>query len=135
MSDTPDKGRELQQYREQMRQLHQSLDEKLARGDDPTAELRDKLQQVKTVIEASEYNQEVYNRTTDLLSEITSVAIAIIQNDKAKAYQQQAFKATQEVSKLSKALNKRHMQYARALQKQQQAQRAEKSNRRSAEKA
>lgn len=135
MSDTPDKGRELQQYREQMRQLHQSLDEKLARGDDPTAELRDKLQQVKTVIEASEYNQEVYNRTIDLLSEITSVAIAIIQNDKAKAYQQQAFKATQEVSKLSKALNKRHMQYARALQKQQQAQRAEKSNRRSAEKA
>src|SRR5258708_7357482 len=45
------------------------------------------------------------------------------------AYQQQASKAIQEVSKLSKAVNKRLMQYARALQKQQQAQRTEKSKR------
>ncbi len=53
MSDTSNK--QVQYYHEQIRQLRHDLGEKLAHSIDPTAEIKDKLQQIQTIIEAPDF--------------------------------------------------------------------------------
>ena len=117
MSDTLDK--QAQRYREQMRQLQHALAEKLAHNIDPTAEIRDKLRQVHTIIEAPELPQDMYDQVTNLISEVRSAAVIIMQHDEAKAYYQQALNALQESKRLNSAANKKLKQYALSLQKRQ----------------
>lgn len=117
MSDTLNK--QAQHYREQVRQLRHDLDEKLAHNIDPTAEIRDKLQQVQTIIAASELPQEMYDQVTSLISEVRSAAVTILQHDEAEAYHQQALNALDESTRLNGAANKKLKQYALSLQKRQ----------------
>ncbi len=117
MSDTSNK--QVQHYREQIRQLRHDLGEKLAHRIDPTAEIKDKLQQIQTIIEAPELPQEMYDHVMNLISEVRSAVVTIMQHAEAKAYHQQALNALQESKRLNSAANKKLKQYALSLQKRQ----------------
>ncbi len=117
MSDISNK--QVQHYREQMRQLRHDLEEKLMHSVDPTAEIKNKLQRVQTILEAPEFPQEMYDQATSLISEVRSAVVTILQHDEAKAYHQQALNALQESKRLNSAANKKLKQYALSLQKRQ----------------
>ncbi len=117
MSDTSNK--QVQHYREQMRQLRHDLEEKLMHNVDPTAEIKNKLQWVQTILEAPEFSQEMYDQAMSLISEVRSAVVTIMQHDEAKAYYQQALNTLQESKRLHSAANKKLKQYALSLQKRQ----------------
>lgn len=117
MSDTPNK--QVQRYREQMRQLQYDLEEKLMHNIDPMPEIKSKLQLVNTILEKPEFSQEMYDHAMRLISEVRSAVVTIMQNDEAKAYHQQALNALQESKQLNSTANKKLKQYALSLQKQQ----------------
>ena len=124
MNNTSDESssnrkQESQQWQEQLRQLHQSLIEKLESGADPLAEIREKLQQIQTAIEAPEFTQKDYNHAMDLTSEIRARIVVILQNDEAGAYHKQASKALQESNQKASAATSRFKRYAYALQRRQ----------------
>jgi len=117
MSDTSNK--QVQHYREQIYQLRYDLGEKLVHRIDPTAEIKEKLQQIQTIIEAPELSREMYDHVMNLISEVRSAVVTIIQHDEAKVYHQQALNALQESKRLNSAANKKLKQYALSLQKRQ----------------
>ena len=117
MSDTSNK--QAQHYREQIRQLQHNLREKLAYGIDPTAEIKNKLQQIQTIFEGLEFTQETYDHMMNLISEVRSAVVTIMQHDEAKAYHQQALNALHESKRLNSTASKRFKQYALSLQKRQ----------------
>jgi hypothetical protein len=87
------------------------------------AQIGDKLNQVKEILEAPEWSQEIYDKAMDLTSEIRGTIIAIFSNPTAKAKHRQQAQGVllKESNRLATAANKRHRQYAFALQKQQRA--------------
>jgi hypothetical protein len=87
------------------------------------AQIDDKLNQIKEILEAPEWSQDIYNKAADLNSQIRGTIIAIVSNPTATAKQRQQAQGAllKESNRLHAAANKRHRQYAVALQKQQRA--------------
>jgi hypothetical protein len=86
-------------------------------------QINNKLNQTKEILEAPEWSQEIYNRVTGLQSEIRGTIIAIFSNLTATTQQRKQAQGEllKESNRLDVATNKRHKQYAFALQKQQRA--------------
>jgi hypothetical protein len=78
--------------------------------------IKDNLQQVKELLESSEFTQETYNTAMALTSEIRKTVVAIMLDEKAIAYyQQQASAVLQESSRMVGIATKKLIQYARAI--------------------
>ena len=103
--------------------MSNSLNEQSPNAAEQIAQINDKLNQVQEILEAPEWSQEIYNKADDLTRQIRETFLAIFSNPTATAMQRQQAQHVllKESNRLQCAADKRHRQYAVALQKQQRA--------------